>query len=160
MTDEDFKDKSLVDLLDMLEPIQEPPAISMWPQTQGWVFLGLAVLVLVVWLGLKWREHRRANAYRRAALVELARAGDDPIAIAAILRRTAMAGFPRVDVAGLSGETWLAFLDRTYGGAAFMTEIGRQMVAAPYQAAAPTSISGLAAIAQDWVHSHRPKETS
>ena len=71
------------------------------------VAAGVAVLVAAAIV-----RHQR-NAYRRAALQELATA--DAGAISAILKRTALAAFPREQVASLSGAEWLAFLDRTGG---------------------------------------------
>lgn len=154
MSAEEFEGKNLVELLDMLEQVPEPTQISMWPETQGWIWLGLVVLVLL-FLGV-WRLRvvRNANAYRRAALAELAASGDDPVAIADVLRRTALSAYPRQKVAGLAGDDWLAFLDVGYNGQGFATETGRAMLSSPYRAD-PTPIDGLAALARDWVQSHK-----
>ena len=69
----------------------------------------------------RWRRaggrslrHRRATAWRRAALAELARLAPgleagDPAALAGLqtlLRRVALVAFPRVEVARLTGEAW------------------------------------------------------
>ncbi len=100
---EDLSQLDLVELLQRLEPIPVPAPVSLWPQTAGWVWLGLILLLLAA-LGLRrWLRWRRANAYRGAALVAVATAGRDPVALAAILRRTALAAFPRAPVAGLHG---------------------------------------------------------
>src|SRR5262245_3171457 len=40
-------------------------------------------------------------------------------ALALLVRRTALAAFPRQEVASLAGPAWLAFLDRSYGGHEF-----------------------------------------
>jgi len=154
MTDEDFEGKNLVDLLEMLEPVPEPRAMSLWPATEAWIWLGLVVLALIAWGLLQWRRHHRANAYRRAALAELAQAGDDPTSIASILRRTALSAYPRVDVAGLTGDAWLAFLDAQSGTQAFVGPQGHGMLAAPYtDSRAP--IRGLGDMARDWVRRHK-----
>ena len=71
---EDLSRLTLVDLLDLLEPVPEPPQVSLWPQTVGWIWLGLAVACVAGWLGRRWLMNRRANAYRRAALKEIAAA--------------------------------------------------------------------------------------
>ncbi|MBU2941329.1 DUF4381 domain-containing protein [Shimia thalassica] len=154
MTPEDFEGKNLVELLDMLEPVPEPAAISMWPQTQGWLFLLLVVGLLALWGWLKWRDHHRANAYRRAALVALNDAGDDPVRIAEILRRTAVIGFSREAVAGLAGQDWLRFLDRNSAQGGFDSDLGRKMIAAPYKSGATDEVPGLQALAKVWVKSH------
>ena len=152
----DLEGLNLVELLDLLEPVPEPALVSMVPQTAGWIWLGLALLLL---LGAGLRAivgHRRANAYRRAALAELDAAGDDPARIAEIVRRTALMAFPRREVASVHGEEWLAFLDRTGRGSGFVSAPGRAMLAAPYRPVPPDP--ALASLARDWVRHHRPAQ--
>ncbi|MDW4497361.1 DUF4381 domain-containing protein [Sulfitobacter sp. D35] len=144
---------SLVDLIDQIVPPDEPAPVSMMPQTWGWVALALLLLALVGYGLYRLAAHRRANAYRRAALRALEAAGDDAEAVAAILRRTALSAFPRHDVAGLSGADWLAFLDRTLPSGDFSTGPGRAVTSAPYSGApAP---DGLGAAVADWIRHHR-----
>lgn len=150
---EEFQGLSLTAMIDLLEPAPEPEPVSMWPQTMGWLWLGLILLVLIV-VGLRWlRAHRRANAYRRAALQALEGCGDDAARIAQVLRRAALAGFPRRDVAGLIGADWLAFLDASYGGTGFSDGPGRVLAEAPWRPCPPAP--GLSPLARDWVRRHR-----
>ena len=149
---EDLSKLSLVELLDLLEPVPEPPQISLWPQTAGWIWLGIAVVCVAAWLGRRWLVNRRANAYRRAALKAIAAAGDDPAALAVIVRRAALAGYPRVEVAGLYGEDWLAFLDEAYGGTGFREGPGRLLAVAPYAPA--TRAPDLTSLVAMWVRHH------
>jgi hypothetical protein len=150
--EDQFDGLNLVQLLDLLEPVPEPPPVSWMPQTVGWIWLGIA-LVVVILTGLRWLvRHRRATAYRRAGLAALAAAGDDPARIAVILRRTALAGFPRSEVAGLTGADWLRFLDRTMAGDGFVSGPGRIIAEAPYRATAPDP--ALSRLAQRWVRRH------
>ena len=152
---EDLSRLTLVELLDLLEPVPEPPQVSLWPQTAGWIWIGLAVVCLATWLGHRWLMARRANAYRRAALRAVAAAGDDPAALAAVLRRAALAGYPRAEVAGLYGEDWLAFLDEAYGGTGFREGPGRLLAMAPYTST--RRAPDLASLIALWVrHHHRP----
>ena len=153
---EDLSRLTLIELLDLLEPFSEPPQVSLWPQTGGWIWLGFAVACVAAWLGRRWFMNRRANAYRRAALKAIAAAGDDPVALAVIVRRAALAGYPRVEVAGLYGEDWLAFLDQAYGGTGFREGPGRRLAVAPYTPVGRAP--GLAPLAALWVrHHHRPR---
>jgi Ca-activated chloride channel family protein len=153
---EDLSKLTLVDLLDLLEPVPEPPQVSLWPQTAGWIWLGLAVACVAAWLGRRWLLTRRANAYRRAALKAVAAAGDDPAALAVIVRRAALAGYPRAEVAGLYGEDWLAFLDEAYGGSGFRAGPGRLLAVAPYTSA--RRAPDLASLVAEWVrHHYRPR---
>ncbi|MFC6688894.1 DUF4381 domain-containing protein [Jhaorihella thermophila] len=146
--------ESLTSLIAQLVPPAEPPPVSMMPQTAGWAVLGAAALAGLGFLA--WRMWRtwRANAYRRAALRALGQAGGDPAAIAEILRRAALAAYPRRDVAGLIGEDWLAFLDETGPEAVFAHGPGRVLAIAPYR---PVEDGGpaLRAIAETWIRRHR-----
>ena len=153
---EDLSRLNLVELLERLEPVPEPAAVPLWPQTVAWLWIGLLLLSVVLWLGRRWQRHRHANAYRRAALGAIAAAGDDPAALAAILRRTALVAFPRREVAGLYGDAWLAFLDRAYGGAEFTRGPGRVLATAPW--APGTDAAGLAPLVATWVRRHRRPE--
>jgi hypothetical protein len=151
---------NLVDLLDQLRDVVEPPPVSMVPATWGWAVLALLLLGAAALATWAWLRHRRVTAYRRAALAELRALTPtlergDPGALAALerlLRRTALAAFPRAEVATLTGDAWLAFLDRTGGRfAAF----GPGLAAAPY-APAPPAVDGRALLqaARHWIAHH------
>lgn len=157
MTEEDLIGKSLIEMQAMLVPPFEPPRISMWPETEAWIWLGLVVFALLTYLVFRWFRYLKANAYRRAAVAELNTVGDDAGAIAAIVRRTALAVYPRTVVAALHGEDWLRFLDKTRGKAGFETDKGRKMLQAPYLAE-PVYVAGLNGLAADWVRHHRVGE--
>lgn len=146
--------QNLVALYDALAPIAAPPAISRAPQTAGWWVVAAAILLTIAVTGFAWRRHDRANAYRRAGLDALDEAGQDPAAIAMVLRRTALAGFPRGSVASLHGPEWLGFLDATAPGAAFTgsTE-GAQLASAPYRQ--KQASAGLQAKARLWIKTHK-----
>lgn len=148
----DLDGLNLVQLLDLLEPVPEPPPISMMPQTVGWVWLAIGLVAGLLLLIRQVLRHRHANAYRRAALTALSEAGDDPARIAQIIRRTALAAYPRKDVAGLTGEHWLAFLDGTLPGDGFSDGPGRVLADAPYTDVPATP--GLAELARHWISGH------
>lgn len=153
---DDLSGLTLIELLDLLEPVPEPAPVSLWPQTAGWIWLGIIVATAAIFLVRRWMAIHRANAYRRAALQEITGLGDDPAALAAVLRRTALAAYPRAMAAGLHGDAWLGFLDQTYGGTDFRNGPGRAVAIAPY---GPTQAApGLAALAARWVRAHRRQD--
>jgi hypothetical protein len=160
MNDDDVTPQAgnLIDLLDQLVEPPAPPPVAMTPQTAGWAVLAVLLVLFLAWLGWRFWRRWRANAYRRAALAELDAAGDDPAAIAAILRRTALAAWPRERVAGLTGPDWLRFLDATGGGDGFETGAGQALTFATYSVA-PGPTPGLAELAGHWIRRHRVKAT-
>ncbi|ABG30232.1 DUF4381 domain-containing protein [Roseobacter denitrificans] len=145
---------SLVDLINKLVEPVEPAPISMVPQTGGWVVLAIVLIVLALYGVLRIRAHLRRNAYRKAALSALEQAGDDAAAIATILRSTALAAFPRAQVASLSGPEWLAFLDRCAGMDDFTNGAGQVLATAPYASCARAD-PALREAAKNWVRRHQ-----
>jgi Ca-activated chloride channel family protein len=155
-----------VDPVAGLVDIPLPMPVSLWPQT--WASR-VAIVVLIVSLvaGTWWLIRRwRANRYRRAALAELGQiegalsAGWEPAelcgALASLVRRTALAAFPRETVAALAGPAWLAFLDRTSDGQAFSRGAGRNLELAAYQVTPPDvgDLRALIGLVRHWIKAH------
>jgi len=95
--------------LDRLHEIVLPPEVSWWPLAPGWYVVGGILLVLLLVLFHRAWKRWRANAYRRAALRELASV-NDAAGIAELLRRTALAAAPRPLIAAMTGTAWLDWL--------------------------------------------------
>ncbi|NIZ63039.1 DUF4381 domain-containing protein [Sedimentitalea sp. CY04] len=149
---------NLVELLDLLDPPPEPVRVAMVPQTSGWIVLGLVVALLLLWGAVTLLRRYRANAYRRAALGELnelTRDGEDPAQISVLLRRTALAAYPRGQVASLHGDNWLRFLDAHFPGEGFSTGPGQVLATAPWRPVAADP--ALTALARDWILTHHPQ---
>jgi hypothetical protein len=155
-----------IDPLAGLVDIPLPPPASLWPQT--WtsriaIALALAAVVVALW---RFAHAWRGNRYRREALSELdgigqrldgseAR-GEGLAELSMLVRRTALAAFPRENVAPLAGSAWLAFLDRSYGGQGFSLGPGRLLASAPYQRVAPDQdqLRALTALVRQWIRGH------
>jgi len=156
--------------LDNLRDIVEPASIPWWPPAPGvWLLLALVVVWMVAGLVLWW-VHWRRRAYRRAGLRELrgiaARLGQAPeraaalVDLAALLKRVALVAYTREQVAALSGNAWLTFLDRTGGTTRFTGGPGAvlaEVSSRPGLGAAldVTQVEALVATAQDWIRQHR-----
>jgi hypothetical protein len=152
---------SSVDPLAGLRGYHFPEPVSWWPPAPGWWALALLGL-LVIALAARWLASRhRKRAPARAALRELgalragyARDGDATAyarGLSRVLRRYALARFPRRQVAGLAGEDWLAFLDAHGGGGRFGNGPGRLLADAPYRPLADLPAEELARLARDWI---------
>lgn len=126
-----------------LRDLHLPEAIGWWPFAPGWWFLLLLLATGLCWLLLRARRRWQINAARRYAMGELAvlesqylehrspvRLGQQ---LSALLRRVMLAYAPRKDVAGLTGERWLRWLDRDLPVPYFHTEGGRSLLELPYR---------------------------
>ncbi len=140
------------DPLASLRPLHTPAPVGWWPPAPGWWLLAV---VLLASAGLAW-WYRRKTALRRVALAELRdleRGEPDNARLTAgvnrLLRRVALARFPRTQVAALSGEAWLGFLDRQVAG--FRSGPGRVLVTAPFAPACRLDRAALLGLVRQWI---------
>ena len=147
-----------------LRDLHLPDAISWWPLAPGWwMLLGLLIVLgLVVWLLMRFYRKRRL---RRAAFAELKgiqaiyRDTNDSLEfvrrISVLLRRVALSFRSRKQVAGLSGEEWLEFLDQGVAGSeqhgGFTAGVGRVLIEAPYNPRAEVDVEGVSRLAKEWL---------
>ena len=154
-----------VDALAGLRAYHLPDAPSWWPPAPGW--WGLALLLLLAGTALAWwlvRRRYRHAAYRQAlhelhALRNTLAEGRDVAAfvrgLSKLLRRYAIALYPRQQVAALSGENWLRFLDRHADGNHFLHGPGRQLLDAPYRRQPEAATAELATLVENWIRRNR-----
>lgn len=126
-----------------LRDLHLPDPIGWWPPAPGWwVLLALAVIGLALLLR-QYVRSRSGAAARRRALRELRRliaeyeSHRDAVTfsgeLSQLLRRTMLAYAPRRDVAGLTGDAWLAWLDRDFSEPLFVSDTGRKLLELPYR---------------------------
>jgi Domain of unknown function (DUF4381) len=146
------------DPLDALRPLHEPVAISWWPPAPGWWMLLLFLLVLVILLIRWWRR----TTLQRAALSELKlltqkvnSSYHEVAAINQLLKRYALVCWPASEVAALTGESWLQFLDRHGGNGAFFQGPGRALLTSPYCGESQSS-EELIGLARRWIKTNSP----
>lgn len=126
-----------------LRDLHLPEAIGWWPLAPGWWFLILVVVAAIVYLSYRSVRKWRRNAMRRVALRELSRiqkeyrVGVDEITLAIelseLLRRTMLAYAPREEVAGLTGDRWLHWLDLGLDDKPFTEGAGQNVESLPYR---------------------------
>ncbi len=161
--------------LSNLRDLALPAPVPWWPPAPGWWILAAGLLLAGLLLALRAAARYRANAYRREALRDLdalerdierdiGRTDAARLAqrMAALLKRAALAAYPRSEVAGLSGAAWLAFLDRTARIDAFSKGPARRLPDLAYGTAADgdaDALRGTAAAARLWLRTHRAPES-
>jgi hypothetical protein len=127
-----------------------PPPIPLWPATPAWYVLGALILLGLIWLAWRgWKAWRR-NAYRREALRELETA-QAPAEIAILLKRTALAAWPRARVASLTGAEWASWLRASAPRARLTEATARLLAELAYLPAAP---AGAKDAARAWIRRH------
>ena len=126
-----------------LRDLHLPDAVGWWPLAPGWWGVIAVVIAALMYLAWRWYRAWRHNAPRRHALRELARyeaeylQHRDPVTLgkrlSELLRRGMLAYAPREEVAGLTGEAWLAWLDQGMSVPYFHTEGGKSLLTLPYR---------------------------
>ena len=77
-----------------------------------------------------------------------------------LLKRTALAAWPRSEVAALGGRDWARFLDATSGGNGFSAGAGETLERLAYGGGTalpePHELRRLTDAAENWIRRHRP----
>ncbi|BAO44786.1 DUF4381 domain-containing protein [Thiolapillus brandeum] len=150
------------DPLAQLKDIHLPPTVSWWPPAPGWWLLALLVLGAAVWLVRYLRRHAARPHLGREVEAELNKIetawrehrDDARLAaeLSALLRRMAISLYPQADVAGMTGETWLQWLDAHYGEDIFEKGEGRALLENAYRPdASLDDPEALIALVRRWV---------
>lgn len=152
-----------------LRDIHLPGAPAVWPPAPGWWLLAALTLGLLAWAGVVGWHYYRLRRERRHVLGELTRitarlsqqrSPTDLANLSALLRRLALLRFSRTQVAGLTGDAWLHFLDVSGTTTGFSAGPGRLLVTGPYQRELPddVDVQGLALLIRQWVHLNTGKQ--
>lgn len=145
-----------------LRDIQLPAPVPWWPPAPGWwVLAGLALSGALLVLILRRRRAHARTTLRALALAQLEelrrrhQARPDPRglvrALSELLRRVCLSLYPRRECAALTGEAWLALLDRSLGDGRFSQGPGRALLDGPYRAAPRVDAEALLALCEEWV---------
>ncbi len=140
-----------------LREIHLPDPIGWWPLAPGWWLLIIGIPLLLLLLAWLWRFLRRKTV-KKLALLELetiARNDLPPLEkvqkLAILLRRISLSAYPRAEVAGLTGEAWLEFLDHSFKTRPFSEGSGRLLIEAPYRREFEGDLETLVALCRDWI---------
>lgn len=134
-----------------LHDITEPAAVSLWPLAPGWwllIVVGTAAALVIV---LRWHAHLKRTAYRRAALAEL-NVATTTAEVAAIIKRTALVGCGRAEVASLTGTDWVQWLQHSTNQE-LEQQVADDLTTAIYQGNQPPN-EALLRFASVWIQTH------
>ena len=145
-----------------IEEIVGPEPVSWMPQTPAWLVVLLLILALLARLG--WRRWRtwQHNRYRSLALEKLAKTGELPApqrlqTISALLKATALHAYPREEVASLSGEPWVQWLELAAGRTVFSEGSRKLLQCGQYRQAEHADVPALGQLAEEsaiWIGCH------
>ena len=126
-----------------LRGLHLPEPVGWWPPAPGWWVLMAVLAIGCGFLVRAWLGRRAHSAARRRALQQLEESRSayayhgNPVVLGAevseLLRRTMLAYVPRSEVAGLTGDAWLAWLDRDLDTPRFREGAGRNLLDLPYR---------------------------
>jgi hypothetical protein len=152
-----------------LRDIHLPEAVSWWPPAPGWWLLTLLAVAVGFALWRIWQTRSRRRllhaAQQQLAQIEnsYAETNDRGRAlqnISMLLRRLALSRHPRAQVAGLTGERWLQFLDENLPDQPFTQGTGRILIDAPYKPAADVDMHALFSLCRNWISAQFKKRAN
>lgn len=152
-----------------LNDIVVPPDVAGWPPAPGWYAVIAVIGVLLAWAAFRWWSSRRQNRYRVQALTELKEMRRDPSGeslqrLPELVKRAALAAWPREQVASLSGADWHRFLDESAEGNRFADGAGPLLDRLAYRPAdaaglSPAERERVLDAAADWFSRHRSPDS-
>ncbi len=155
-----FTELELRDIHLASEPNFWPPALG------GWLLLFLGVIGVGFSMRAAYRHYRNwqrrqhlqtvIQDYLQETLEQFAHDDNSAQLVAAwsaLLKRIALMQYPDHGhtIAGLTGEKWLLFLDRTGGGEQFTKGVGRIFATAPYQPTVAIDVIALQRLIEQWI---------
>lgn len=158
------------DPLAQLRDIHLPEAVGLWPLAPGWWLLIALLLGALIAGGVYLRRRHKSNDFKREAIRQLHQLAaireQDSLAyvqqLNALLKQTALTVHPRADVASLSGQQWLLYLDQHSNNDDnhFVDGVGQCLADAPYRPQLATEqLLGLQQLAERWIK-QQPKRRS
>lgn len=151
-----------------LRDIHLPDPIIWWPPAPGWwlLLLFLGILTLLVFWMRQWAAKRRKDP-KLIALRELEKLQTEyrqhpqmshilVQKISTLLRRVCITIYPRAEVASLTGEAWLQFLDKAYPSPQFSQGKGRCLIEAPYRSNVEIDAEALLKLCHNWIQGVAP----
>ena len=154
-----------------LNDIVLPEAVSWWPLASGWYYLFGVLLVMLALFVYRMIQNWRSNGYRREALHQLQVLAKDIKStekrdaglrqLPVLLKRTALSVYPRGQLASLTGESWLNFLNSKVSKASFNNATAALLDKLSYSVGDLSAVdtktaNELLGACQHWLKNHQP----
>lgn len=167
-----------------LRDIHLPEAISWWPLAPGWWLLvaGFILMLAVIFISRKIYLKKQLKRDIKSELENIKQQFQQSKnksqlakSLSVLLRRASMSYYPKMNIAGLTGEKWLSYLDQTRlnrasnsrsAGKQFQSETGKVLLTAPYlpeNARLEYDAQALIHLCESWLlakHKEAPRELS
>jgi hypothetical protein len=145
---------------------QQPEMVSLFPQTTGWLIIGLILLIALFNKIIFAIKLYQSNAYRREALKWLEELPDhtnvlqQPVfrKIPTLLRKVALTGFGASTVVPLSLTEWEVWLDQQCDKTSFSGNFSSYLQQLSYSPAPALNQKQMALLTEQvtlWIHFHR-----
>ena len=150
-----------------LRDIHIPDAISWWPLAVGWWALAILIPLCLYLLFRLYRRLTRKTALK-SAKKQLQQLNQNQqlskqeklVALSSLMRRIAISLYPRSEVASLTGEDWLNFLDQSIPVRSFNSDIGWLLTNALYNPADNSHyLSPLFNLCETWLNAQKEPKT-
>ena len=141
-----------------IRDIHLPDPVIWWPPAFGWWLVLLLTITLIILMFWSYKKITRKTAVKSArhllSQIQMKKNWDDPrklTALSALLRRTAISVYPPEQVASLTGQAWLEFLDRPFKEKKFSSIQGQQLINNPYQRTIDSDLKPLFEFSEQWL---------
>ena len=146
-------------VLQGLRDIHIPEPVSIWPLAPIWWIILLLVLASIIYsLGKKAQQRLRYTDVALEALNEIRKQhrqhqsnAKTCAALSKLVRQIALATDERADVANITGQAWLSYLDDMGKTTEFTEGIGRTLLTSPYQKSPSVDVSKLFKFIRRWI---------
>ncbi|HIG42401.1 MAG: DUF4381 domain-containing protein [bacterium] len=163
-------DPGQADPLAQLRDIHLPGPIESWPPAPGWWLLAILGLCAIAYgLFFLYRQWQK-NQYRREGVRALGELQNqyqrNPETVnyleqfSLLLKRVALSHYSREHVASLTGEAWVAFLDKSGATHDFGMGPGQVLIEGNYSRESPFEVVELHRIGTQWIRNHGAVESS
>lgn len=148
--------------LAQLKDVHTPGTLSWWPPALGWwLVLLLSVVLLFFMVRRRWQTRTLRQLRKKALLgfntlhAQWQKKEKEPQPIlqdlSVLIRQIAVVQYPKSETAGLHGQAWLEFLDRSSASKAFTEGAGQLFAQGPYQALPPSDLELVFPLVRRWI---------